>query len=77
MSTHAFIKKGELDDTFQITEILIDDDHELINKAVGTWIREAGKRVEERLKKFIDKHAASMPRVTLRYAVEKFDEPDK
>lgn len=77
VSTHAFIKNGELDDTFKIAEILIDDDHELINKAVGTFIREAGKRDKERLKKFLDKHAASMPRVTLRYAVEKLDKPDK
>ena len=77
VSTHAFIKKGDLDDTFCLAELLIDDDHELINKAVGTWIREAGKRDEARLKKFLDKHAASMPRVTLRYAVEKLDKSDK
>ncbi len=73
VSTYHFIKSGDLDDTFAIAEILINDEHELINKAVGSWIREAGKRDEVRLKRFLDKHAASMPRVTLRYAIEKLD----
>lgn len=73
VSTYAFIKKGELDDTFKIAEILINDDQELINKAVGSWIREAGKKEESKLLAFLDKHARTMPRVTLRYAVEKLD----
>ena len=73
VSTHAFIKRRDIEDTFKIAEILVNDTHELINKAVGGWIREAGKRDEERLKQFLDKHAATMPRVTLRYAVEKLD----
>lgn len=73
VSTYAFIKKDQLDDTFKIAEILLDDEHELINKAVGSWIREAGKRDPERLKAFLEKYASQMPRVTLRYAIEKFD----
>lgn len=73
VSTYAFIKKNQLDDTFKIAEILLNDKHELINKAVGSWIREAGKRDPERLKAFLEKYAAQMPRVTLRYAIEKFD----
>ncbi len=77
VSTYAFIKEGDLDDTFKIAEILIDDKHEMINKAVGSWIREAGKRDENRLKGFLDKYASTMPRVTLRYAVEKLDEVTK
>jgi len=77
VSTYAFIKKGDVDDTFKIAEILIGDENELINKAVGSWIREAGKRDEGKLKDFLDRHAESMPRVTLRYAVEKFDKPTK
>ena len=77
VSTYHFIKSGELDDTFDIAEILINDAHELINKAVGSWIREAGKKDEERLKKFLDKYASTMPRVTLRYAVEKLDKETK
>ncbi len=77
VSTYAFIKKGQLADTFKIAEILIDDKEELINKAVGSWIREAGKKDEKKLKDFLDKHAETMPRVTLRYALEKFDKPTK
>ncbi len=77
VSTYAFIKKRQIDDTFQIAELLIDDKEELMNKAVGSWIREAGKKDEKRLKQFLDKHAETMPRVTLRYAVEKFDKPTK
>lgn len=77
VSTYAFIKKGQLDDTFKIAEILINDEHELINKAVGSWIREAGKKETKSLIAFLDKHAATMPRVTLRYAVEKLDKDKK
>jgi len=44
-----------------------------VQKAVGSWIREAGKRNEEKLKNFLKKHAAEMPRITLRYAIEKLD----
>lgn len=73
VATHAFIKKGELDDTFNIAEILIHDDRELIQKAVGSWIREAGKKDEQKLKAFLDKHAVDMPGITLRYATEKLD----
>ncbi|MDN5217469.1 DNA alkylation repair protein [Fulvivirgaceae bacterium BMA12] len=77
VSTYAFIKEGDLNDTFNIAGLLIHDEHELINKAVGSWIREAGKKDESRLKEFLDKYAASMPRVTLRYAVEKLDKKTK
>ncbi|MCM3713835.1 DNA alkylation repair protein [Halalkalibacter oceani] len=73
VSTYAFIKKGEIEDTFKIAELLINDQEELIQKAVGSWIREAGKKNNHALKHFLDKHAATMPRVTLRYAIEKFD----
>lgn len=55
VSTHAFIKKGEIDDTFKIAEILINDKEELIQKAVGSWIREAGKRDEQALKRFFER----------------------
>lgn len=73
VSTYAFVKKGEIEDTFKIAEILINDQEELIQKAVGSWIREAGKQDEETLKRFLNEHAATIPRVTLRSAVEKFD----
>lgn len=77
VSTYAFIKKGQLDDTFKIAEILINDRHELINKSVGSWIREAGKKDTRPLIAFLDKYAATMPRVTLLYALEKLDKNKK
>jgi 3-methyladenine DNA glycosylase AlkD len=49
---------------------LIDDKEELVNKAVGSWVREAGKRDKQKLLNFLDKYAAIMPRTTLRYAIE-------
>tara|TARA_R110002074_G_scaffold115309_1_gene246060 strand:+ start:60 stop:707 length:648 start_codon:yes stop_codon:yes gene_type:complete len=73
VSTYYFIRKNEITDTFNIAEILVNDTDEYVQKAVGSWIREAGKRNVEKLIKFLDKHATEMPRTTLRYAIEKFD----
>jgi len=77
VSTYYFIRQKQLYDTFKIAEILVYDDDEYVQKAVGSWIREAGKQNEEKLKKFLNKHAARMPRITLRYAIEKFDKVTK
>lgn len=71
VSTYYFIRSGDLDDTFVIAEILRKDEHDLVQKAVGSWIREAGKKDQERLVSFLEKHSGSMPRTMLRYAVEK------
>lgn len=73
VSTHAFIKQGNVDVTFAIAGMLVRDSDELVQKAVGSWIREAGKKDADRLTAFLDRHAATMPRVALRYAVEKLD----
>lgn len=73
VSTYYFIRKNETEDTFKIAEILVNDKDEYVQKAVGSWIREAGKKNEKKLKNFLDKHATEMPRVMLRYAIEKFD----
>lgn len=77
VSTYYFIRLKEIEDTFQIAEILVHDPDEYVQLAVGSWIREAGKQDMERLKKFLDQYASSMPRTILRYAVEKMDEPTK
>ena len=71
VSTYYFIRGGDVDDTFGIAELLVRDEHELVQKAVGSWIREAGKKDQPRLVRFIKTHAAEMPRTMLRYAVEK------
>lgn len=73
VSTYYFIRKNEIEDTFKIAEILVNDTDKYVQKAVGSWIREAGKRNEEKLKNFLNNYATKMPRITLRYAIEKFD----
>lgn len=73
VSTAYFIRQEELDDTFAIAEILLDDQEDLIHKATGGWLREAGKRDPARLLRFLDRHAATMPRTLLRYAMEHLD----
>jgi 3-methyladenine DNA glycosylase AlkD len=71
LATYAFIKRGQLDDTFAIAEMLIDDPEDLIHKAVGWMLRSADTN-RPALNAFLDKHAAHMPRVMLRNALEHF-----
>jgi len=70
-ATFAFIRRGELDDTYRIAVRLLDDGHELVRKAVGWALRNAGDHDPQRLAVFLNEHAASMPRSTLRNAIEK------
>ncbi|CAM3683981.1 DNA alkylation repair protein [Occultella aeris] len=73
VATYFFIRNDDLGDTFAIAGLLADDPEPLVQKAVGGWVREAGKRDPDRLLAFLDVHAATMPRVALRYAVERLD----
>lgn len=77
VSTYAFIRKGQLQDTFEIAEILLSHPHDLLHKATGWMLREAGKKNVVALKRFLDENAAVMPRTMLRYAIEKFDERER
>lgn len=77
VSTLYFIRKGDLDDAFKLAEIVLYDKEDLVNKATGWALRFAGDKDRKRLTKFLDKYAATMPRVTLRYAIEKFDKKER
>ncbi len=71
LSSFQFIKKGDPTTTLQLAELLLGDSHDLIQKAVGWMLREIGKRIDRSLLlDFLDKHAKSMPRTMLRYAIE-------
>jgi 3-methyladenine DNA glycosylase AlkD len=75
MATFAFVRAGECNVTLRLARVLLDDEHDLIHKAVGWMLREVGKRDEELLVGFLQQHAGDMPRTMLRYAVERLDAP--
>jgi hypothetical protein len=77
LSTYAFMRRGEVDDTYGIAELLLGDTEDTVHKAVGWMLREAGKRDPDRLIAFLEPRAATMPRVMLRYAIEKLDKPQR
>ena len=72
VSTMQFIRHGQTADTYAIADILIAHKHDLIQKAVGWLLREAGKRNVEELKAWLEPRYRTMPRTMLRYAIEKF-----
>jgi 3-methyladenine DNA glycosylase AlkD len=72
VSTWWFIRNGRVGDAFVLAEILLGDPEDLIHKATGWMLREAGKKDLRALERFLRKHHASMPRTALRYAIERF-----
>jgi len=74
VSTWAFIRKNDFNDTLRLAETLFNDKRDLIHKAVGWMLREVGKKDERVLRQFLDKNASKMPRVMLRYSIERLPE---
>jgi 3-methyladenine DNA glycosylase AlkD len=77
ISTWYFIRNNDLDWTFKIAERLLKDSHDLIHKASGWMLREAGKKDIVALIKFLDQYSTIMPRTMLRYSIEKFSESER
>ncbi|MGE0157944.1 MAG: DNA alkylation repair protein [Gemmatimonadales bacterium] len=71
VSTFAHLRTGDVEPTLRIAEIVVDDRHDLMHKACGWLLREVGKRDAAALDAFLERHAATMPRTALRYAVER------
>lgn len=77
VSTMTLIRHGQLQDTFNIADILLHHPHDLIHKAVGWLLREAGKRDKAALESWLGPRFREMPRTMLRYAIERFPEEER
>ncbi|MDB4890155.1 MAG: alkylation repair enzyme [Gemmatimonadetes bacterium] len=77
IATFATIKQRNFQPTLAIAERLLGDEHDLIHKAVGWMLREVGNRDIDTERAFLERHAATMPRTALRYAIEKFTENER
>jgi 3-methyladenine DNA glycosylase AlkD len=78
VATHRLIRAGQTADTYALATTVLGDRHDLIHKAAGWMLREAGKRVDEaELRSYLDRLAARMPRTMLRYAIERLPDEDR
>ena len=77
VSTFAFIREGQLEDTYALCDIMMQHSHDLMHKACGWMLREAGKRNPQRLYDYVARHRHEMPRIMLRYAIEKFSPEER
>jgi 3-methyladenine DNA glycosylase AlkD len=77
ISTLTLLRNNRLDSTYRITKTLIHDQEDLIHKACGWMLREAGKKDRRRLNRFLKENYDDLPRTTLRYAIEKHDEAER
>jgi 3-methyladenine DNA glycosylase AlkD len=77
VSTWWFIRQNDVQETFDLAGMLLQDRHDLMHKATGWMLREAGKRDLSALRSFLDQHAHGMPRTMLRYAIERMDAKER
>jgi 3-methyladenine DNA glycosylase AlkD len=76
-ATMYFVRRGDTDDMYAIAELLVDDPEHFVQTVVGGMLRTAGDHDDARLRAFLDRHAATMPRTALRYSIEHLDRPDR
>lgn len=74
LATMAFVRTGDLEDAYALAETLLGDTEDMVHKPIGAVLRAAGDHDQARLLAFLDAHAATMPRVSLRFAMEHLDE---
>ncbi|MDQ0893012.1 DNA alkylation repair protein [Agromyces ramosus] len=77
VASFAFLRLGELDDAYRLADTLVDDPEPLVQKALGWVLRAAGDLDRPRLTAFVEEHAATMPRVALRAAIEHYEKPER
>lgn len=77
VSTFHFIRNNDFTDIYALSEKLLTHPHDLMQKAIGWMLREAGKRDKSRLIAFLDQHHRQMPRTMLRYSIEKFTDEER
>ena len=78
LATFHYLKRGDAAETLRIAQLLLKDEEDLAQKAVGWMLREVGKRVSEKAEEnFLKLHYREMPRTMLRYAIERFSEPKR
>ncbi len=75
--THAWIAAGDTKDAYAVAQLLLDDEHDLIHKALGWTLREAGRRSRGKLMAFLKQHYKRLPRTALRYAIEHLPPPQR
>jgi len=77
VATWYFIRSGELDDTFALADLLAHDPEEVVQAAVGGFVREAGKRDPQRLRSYLDRHMPGLPRTILRHAIRQLPQSER
>lgn len=77
MFNYALIREHELGPIFELVESLLDHPHDLMHKACGWMLREAGKQDLQALRLFLDQHVSQMPRTMLRYSIEKISKAER
>lgn len=76
-ATMYLVRQGDTDDMYAIAELLVDDPEHFVQTVVGGMLRTAGDHDGDRLRAFLDVHAATMPRTALRYSIEHLDRPER